>query len=167
MTTVERRELLGKVDELVRQKYFDPKFNGRDWPAIVQEHQDRVVNAADDESFEGEMNLLLGKLGTSHTHFLSPRTKIPSRNSINATFRAVETESGKRWIFQDVQPGGPADQAGAKPGDILLSVNGQPVAPPTTPNFRMDSTAAIALKAVLVLIETDNVGGVLRELNIP
>jgi len=145
MTTAERRDLLKKVDELVRQKYFDPKFNGRDWPALVREHEERIVNAADDEAFEYEANALLGKLGTSHTHLLSPRTKIPSRSSINATFRAVETEAGPRWMFQDVQPGGPADQAGVKPGDVLLSINDHPVLPPSSPNFRMDSTAAVAL----------------------
>lgn len=145
MTTAERRELLNKVDELVRRKYFDPKFNGRNWPALVQEHEPRILNAADDESFEREMNSLLARLGTSHTHFLSPRTKIPSRNSINATFRAVETEDGLRWTFQDVQPGGPADQAGVKPGDVLISINDRQITPPTSPDFRMDSTAAIAL----------------------
>jgi carboxyl-terminal processing protease len=145
MTTAERKELLNKVDTLVRQKYFDPKFNGRDWPGLVREHEQRIVAAPDDDAFEREMNVLLSKLGTSHTHFLSPRTKVPSRSSINATFRAIPTEAGERWVFQDVQPGGPADRAGIKSGDILLTVNNQQVTPPTPPEFRMDSAAAVAL----------------------
>lgn len=145
MTTAERKELLSKVDGLVRHKYFDPKFNGRDWPAIVREREERIINASDEDVFEREMNSLLSALGTSHTHFLSPRTKIPSRNSINATFRAVPTEAGDRWVFQDVQPGGPADQAGVKPGDVLVSINDRQIAPPTMPEFRMGSTAAVAL----------------------
>ena len=73
MTTAERKELLHKVDSLIRQRYFDPKFNGRNWPELVREHESRIVNASDDEGFEREMNVLLGRLGTSHTHFLSPR----------------------------------------------------------------------------------------------
>ena len=106
MTTAERKELLEKVDSLIRQRYFDPKFNGRSWPQLVREHEGRIVNAPDDDTFEREMNALLGRLGTSHTHFLSPRTRVPSRSSINATFRAIDTPAGARWVFQDVQPGG-------------------------------------------------------------
>lgn len=145
MTTAERKELLSEVDGLVRCKYFDPKFNGRDWPATVRDRENQIITAANDDAFEREMNLMLSSLGTSHTHFLSPRTKIPSRSSINATFRAVATQNGERWVFQDVQPGGPAERAGIKPGDILLSVNDGQIRPPAMPEFRMKAAAAVAL----------------------
>src|SRR3954447_26324927 len=145
MTTAERKELLTKVDSLIRQRYFDPKFNGRNWPELVREHESRIVNAPDDEDFEREMNALLGQLGTSHTHFLSPRTRVPSRSSINATFHATDTPAGARWVFQDVQPGGPADRAGIKPGDELIAVNDQRIAPPATPDFRMGTGAVVTV----------------------
>jgi C-terminal processing protease CtpA/Prc len=145
MMTAERKELLRKVDSLIRQRYFDPKFNGRNWPELVREHESRIVNASDDDAFEREMNALLGRLGTSHTHFLSPRTRVPSRSSINATFRAIETPAGARWVFQDVQPGGPADRAGIKPGDQLIAVNDNQIAPPVTPDFRMGTGAAVTV----------------------
>jgi C-terminal processing protease CtpA/Prc len=145
MTTAERRELLGKVDSLIRQRYFDPKFNGRDWPALVREHGSRIVNASDDETFEREMNVLLGRLGTSHTHLLSPRTRVPSGSSINATFTAIDTPAGARWVFQDVQPGGPADRAGIKPGDELIAVNDHRVIPPAMPDFRMGTGAVVTV----------------------
>ena len=106
MTPNERQELFEKVDALVRRKFFDPKFNGRDWPTLVQKHRDPILSASDDKIFEDEVNRLLAELGTSHTSFFHRNTPIPSRNSINATFKACETAGGIRWVFQDVQPGG-------------------------------------------------------------
>ena len=145
MTTDQRKKIVAKVDDLVRRKYFDPKFNGRDWPRMVAEHQDRIVGASDDEAFEREMNLLLGGLGTSHTAFFGPHTPVPSRSSINATFRAVKTDAGERWAFQDVQPGGPADRAGIKPADLLVAVNKREILPPVAPEFRMTDTTALTV----------------------
>ena len=57
-------------------------------------------------------NALLAELGTSHIRFFNKNTPVPGRNSINATFKAWRTDDGERWLFQDIQPGGPADQAG-------------------------------------------------------
>jgi carboxyl-terminal processing protease len=145
MTTNNRRKILTRIDDLVRRRYFDPQFNGRDWPRMVADHRDRILGAPDDEAFEHEVNVLLGGLGTSHTHFFGPKTPVPSRNSINATFRAVKTEAGNRWAFQDVQPGGPADRAGIKPADVLIAVNRREIVPPVLPDFRMADTSALTL----------------------
>ena len=146
MTTQEQIDLFFKVDRLVRDKYFDPKFNGKNWPALVEKHRSRIEGAGTDEVFEAEVNSLLHLLGTSHTHFFNPRrSRIPSRSSINATFKAVTVDGTARWVFQDVQPGGPADRAGIQPGDVLVSLNKQPIAPPEEPDFRMASSAAISV----------------------
>ncbi len=41
-------------------------------------------------------------------------------------------DQGKLWIV-DVYENGPAELAGIQPGDLLLRVDGQPVAPPKEP----------------------------------
>jgi len=69
MTTQERTDLFSKVDRLVRDRYFDPKFNGKNWPALVEKHRSRIEGAGTDEVFEAEVNSLLHLLGTSHTPF--------------------------------------------------------------------------------------------------
>ncbi|MGA8595456.1 MAG: S41 family peptidase [Bryobacteraceae bacterium] len=145
MTADERKTIFEKVDALVRQKFFDPKFNGRNWPALVQDYRDLILSASDDNAFESQVNRLLAELGTSHTSLFHKSTPVPSRNSINATFKSWETADGARWIFQDVQPGGPADLAGARPGDVLLTINDREFRPPQPPEFRMHSCAALTL----------------------
>jgi C-terminal processing protease CtpA/Prc len=69
----------------------------------------------------------------------------------------VKTETGERWAFQDVQPGGPADRAGIKPADLLIAVNKREIVPPVAPDFRMADTTA------LTLIHRN---GVVKELNL-
>ena len=141
----ERQAILGKVDRLVRTKFFDLNFNGRNWPALIQQYRASIVEAASPEEFEQTMVALLKELGTSHTGFFRRESKVASRNSVNATFRMRETVEGTRWAFQDVQPGGPAAIAGIKPGDILLSIGQQEVIPPRPPEFRMGTSAQITV----------------------
>jgi C-terminal processing protease CtpA/Prc len=139
----QREEILKKVDRIVRAKYFDPNFNGRDWPALVSQHRERILDAYTPELFEQNMVGLLKELGTSQTGFFSRESRIASRNSINATFRRCDTAEGPRWMFQDVQPGGPAARAGLKPAEILLTINGREIVPPLQPDFRMDASANV------------------------
>lgn len=145
MTVNDRKQILEKVDAIVRRKYFDPKFNGRDWRSVVDKHREPILSANDQPTFEKQVNLLLGELGTSHTSFFHKDTPVPSRNSINATFRSLETAEGSRWIFQDVQPGGPADLAGIRTADALMSVDGKDCRPPKKPVFRMDAATTVTV----------------------
>ena len=50
---------------------------------------------------------------------------------MEATFH----EYGRRWVFQDVLPGGLADHAGVRPGALLLSLNGQEISASEIPQF--------------------------------
>ena len=55
-------------------------------------------------------------------------------------------EVGPRWIFQDVHEGGPAHNAGIRPGDVLLAVNGEVVMPPALPSFALGTDASVTVR---------------------
>ena len=63
MTTSDQSRMLDSVDSLVRKKYFDPGFNGRNWASLVEQHRNAIISAPDDVAFERQMNVLLGELG--------------------------------------------------------------------------------------------------------
>jgi C-terminal processing protease CtpA/Prc len=94
MNSNERNELLNKVDALVLKHFFDPKFNGRNWPALLEKHRTSIISAADDLAFEAEVNALLAELGTSHTRFFNKNTPVPGRNWAMFCFASMTANSG-------------------------------------------------------------------------
>jgi C-terminal processing protease CtpA/Prc len=131
--------ILTKVQETVQAGYYAPDFHGKHWNEIVASHRQAIFDAKTTEDFEREMNAMLVDLD-SNMRLLGPNSKITARNAINASFHAVDLrgDGGRRWVFQDVAPGGVAQRSGVLPADVLLTIDGAPTAPPHRPAFEMD-----------------------------
>ena len=120
LTRPDRQALLAKIDEIGATKYYDPSYGGNDWKLIVSSYRDQILDVETTEEFERAVTAMLAQLPSAELGLLSPSTKIQSRSSINASFRAVMTgPDGARWVFQDVLAGGVAAHAGVRPGDAL------------------------------------------------
>ena len=131
----------------VTKLYFDPHFNGTEWPKRAGESKEAILSAGDPDEFELRMHDLVRSLKTSHTGFFHQSVRrVPARLAIGASFRKVETEAGLRWVAQDVHEGGPARSAGLRPLDVLKSVNGTVVCPPEQPMFPMGSQVDLAVR---------------------
>ena len=103
LTRPDRQALLAKIDEIVATKYYDPSYGGNDWKLIVSSYRDQILDVETTEEFERAVTAMLAQLPSAELGLLSPSTKIQSRSSINASFRAVMTgPDGARWVFQDV-----------------------------------------------------------------
>jgi C-terminal processing protease CtpA/Prc len=139
-----RERILTKVQETVQAGYYAPDFHGKHWNEIVASHRQTIVDATTAERFEQEMNTMLADLD-SNMRLLVPNSKITARNAINASFHAVDVrgDGGRRWVFQDVAPGGVAQRCGVQPADVLLTIDGAPAAPPDRPAFEMDRATRV------------------------
>jgi carboxyl-terminal processing protease len=139
-----RERILTRVQETVQAGYYAPDFHGKHWNEIVASHRQTIVDATTAERFEQEMNTMLADLD-SNMRLLGPNSKITARNAINASFHAVDVraDGDRRWAFQDVAPGGVAQRCGVQPADVLLTMNGAPVAPPERPAFEMDRATRV------------------------
>jgi carboxyl-terminal processing protease len=140
----QREKILTKVQETVQAGYYAPDFHGKHWYEIVASHRPAIFDAKTIEDFEREMNAMLADLD-SNMRLLSPNSKITARNAINASFHAVDLrgDGGRRWVFQDVAPGGVAQRSGVLPADVLLTIDGAPAAPPDRPAFEMDRATRV------------------------
>jgi carboxyl-terminal processing protease len=147
-TERDRQKLLGKIDRLIATKFYDPNFKGHDWRSIVENHRTKILSAEQRSEFEAAVNGMLRELGSSGLGLISAGTAIAPKNSISATFRAVETEYGNRWAFQDVHAGGPASAAGICSGDVLIRIGDREVAPPKAPLFSMGQTHEVVVEKV-------------------
>jgi C-terminal processing protease CtpA/Prc len=58
----------------------------------------------------------------------------------------AETADGLRWVFQNVHSGGVAEQAGIRPGDVLLTINGKELVPPEAIPFVLGETYSLTLR---------------------
>ena len=142
----ERERLLSKIDQLIRTKFYDPTFGGKNWNQIVARHREAVLGADSNQGFEDTIAAMLAELNTSGLGLLSKHTAITPRNSINASFRSVDTaHDGRRWVFQDVHPGGVAARAGIRPADALIKVGTAEIRPPNKPAFLMDQQISVVI----------------------
>lgn len=121
----QREQIFDKVYRTVSKSYYDPKFNGIDWPEIALAAKSAIVAEKNPEAFECALHQLVRRLGTSHTGvFHQSVRKVPARLAIGATF-SKRSGDDSLWIAEDVHPGSPAEHAGLLPGDAVITVNGR------------------------------------------
>jgi carboxyl-terminal processing protease len=112
----------------------------------VSKNQPLIEKTATTEAFERAITLLLQNLKTSHIGFFHQSARrASSRAALSATYLEGHTVGGSRWIFQDVHDGGAAAQAGIRPGDVLLAVDGKEIIPPDHPVFPMGESSEVTL----------------------
>lgn len=143
----QREKILNRVSRLVETKYFDPQFDESKWRSLVEERREPILRAATPEEFEKAVHELVSTLGTSHIAFFHRNVRpVPSRQAICATLQQCETPDGKRWMFADVQEQGPAHAVGIEPGDLLLSMNGQPIDATKPPAFPVGQGVTVSIR---------------------
>ncbi|MGH9726382.1 MAG: PDZ domain-containing protein, partial [Candidatus Acidiferrales bacterium] len=129
ITRSQRETVLAKIQKLVTDKYFDPNFDVAKWNSIVELHREYIVGAESVPAFEKAVAMMLAELPPSPLALLSQRTLIAPPNAINASFSVRAIDEEPHWVFKDVLPGGVADRAGIKAGDVLHSIGGEVVRP--------------------------------------
>src|ERR1700722_16803841 len=121
----QRRQIFDRTVAKVTKLYFDPKFNGTEWPKRAGESKEAILSAGGAREFDLRMHDLVRSLKTSHTGFFHQSVRrVPARLAIGATVRKVARDGKTCWVVQDVHEGGPAHRAGLKPLDVLVAVNG-------------------------------------------
>jgi C-terminal processing protease CtpA/Prc len=143
-TEVQRRAVLNHVLSIIDRKFMgeDPDTN-----ALREKHEEKVARAQTRAEFEDAMNHMLRDLGASHVGFFHEATpRAPGRIAIAATFTKADTSDGQRWIFQDVHPGGVAEAAGIRPGDVLLRIGEKEYVPPDATPFALGETYDLTVR---------------------
>jgi carboxyl-terminal processing protease len=141
------RSIIEKGIGLLERKCI--RLNGRDpnWRALFSEELENLTRASSREEFETRVNAVIARGGLSHVAFFHESAqRAPARYAINATFCAIDTPQGKRWLFEDVHEGGPAHVAGIRPGDVLLSANSRQIYAPEVLTFGLGTDAELTIE---------------------
>jgi carboxyl-terminal processing protease len=153
-----------EVWELARKRFYDAKMLGLDWKAIGDEHRAAYAAAETDAERSAAINAMLGALGSSHTHHYTKdetayyelvdifsyhlRHDIPRHlGSRTVSYPGIgmftKTIDGKIFVSA-IYPGLPADKAGLRVGDEIISADGKPFGP--VASFRSKKGELVELK---------------------
>ncbi|HXW01144.1 MAG TPA: S41 family peptidase, partial [Anaerolineae bacterium] len=85
----------------------------------------------DNERVYGAIRGMVNSFGDQHTAFIDPARAAVMSENISGSFEGIgatiRLDEGERLVIADALPERPAFQAGLRPGDIVLKVDGEPV----------------------------------------
>jgi carboxyl-terminal processing protease len=113
-----------RVWSLVKDAHFDPKLQGVDWEAAGVKYGAEAAAAPDEVALYRSLNAMLAPLHDSHTHALTPARATERRTRVRARTGFNMTRVEERWVVSEVLPGSPAEDAGVKPGWIVVAREG-------------------------------------------
>jgi len=140
-----------RVWALVRDRFYDSRFNGLDWQAERDRFRPQAASAPSREEAALVINAMLAKLGASHTHFYTPGDpafyqladifvfalgrrgleRIFPRGDVSYPGIGLFTEAdsqGRTFVTGAIE-GEPAHAAGVLLGDEIVSVDDRPFRP--------------------------------------
>lgn len=133
LSTREQLDIFDDLWNVVNEEYLYEDFNGVDWDAAYDEYVGLIEAGLTTEKFYYELDMLIYSLGDEHSIYLDPQV---------VAYEEAEYASGSDYVGIGIWvepvperdrvvilltfPGGPADQAGIRAHDSILSIEGQP-----------------------------------------
>ena len=137
----DEQKLVAEAWRLVDNSFLDRTFNGQDW---FQLRQDYVLKQAKTykSMFDAQQAIdrMVSTLGDKYTRYLSPAKYQSLVDSATGSFAGVGVEIGTtspengRPMVSDLEEKSPASNAGLKPGDVFVEVDGTKFDTKSTPD---------------------------------
>jgi len=135
-----RKQLIESVIATFEQRFYDPQLHGVFLRGLVNERYSELLKTS---AFSREMNSLLSAMKAYPVEFFHDSER---RIALWKTIKATFCECDRRWMFQDVLTDGFADRAGARPGALLLAINGREVGSSEIPKFPVSPEVTVAFQ---------------------
>ncbi len=156
----EKTEVFRQAWTLLRDNFFDPKFNGVNWEAERERFAPRVAGAATAEEMRRIVRLMIGDLNASHLGFTGPAGGGPVVGRLGLSFDRSEYEATGRLRVTAITPLGPAAiTRDITVGDVLTAVDGRA----TGPGVNLDDLLANTVDRRVTLTLAAAAGGPTRQ----
>jgi Tol biopolymer transport system component/C-terminal processing protease CtpA/Prc len=119
----EKNEVFHEAWTIVNETYYDPKFHGANWSDVRGQYARWIEASRTPDEMRRVISVMIGELNSSHSGISAgaqgggPAAAVTGRLGLT-----VDPSDGS---ILTVTPLGPADVAGIKPGEKLLSVGGK------------------------------------------
>lgn len=123
---------------LLRDYFYDPRMNNRDWDGVRRKYEDMAANAPDMNAFRRVMQMMEGELNASHLGFTVAGQLLWTNldwkiRTAHLGLRFDPAYAGPGLKVGEVLAGGPTDapRSRVQPGEIIVSMDGTEVGPGT------------------------------------
>ncbi|HEX8352071.1 MAG TPA: S41 family peptidase [Pyrinomonadaceae bacterium] len=123
-----RLRVFDEVWEQVRERYFDPGFQGVDWQGARQQFRPRAAEARDRAELYAVLRRMLGTLRDPHTRVFAPGESTDWRVQRYVSVGVAVRELSGQVVVTDVERDSEAEEAGLRAGDAVLALDGEPAA---------------------------------------
>lgn len=132
-TTARHLRIFEQLWNTVNTQYVYADFNGVDWLAAYGEFKSRVESGLSDEGFWQAMSEMIAQLDDGHSTFLTPdeARKEDAQLKGDLSYVGIGVYAGtqpkkQQAVIFSVLPGSPAEEAGLRAHDAILTIDGQP-----------------------------------------
>jgi carboxyl-terminal processing protease len=122
-TEARRIDVQLRAWKVIAERYYDPRLNGVDWPAIRDKYRPRVAGAKTDAQFYLALKSMARELNDSHTRVVTPRESADRRRFAALATGAALNVIDDQLVIIDVDGDSPAARAGLKRGDVVLAID--------------------------------------------
>lgn len=129
-----QRNIFNDLWETVDEEYLYEDFNGVDWDVVYDTYEAGIDEGLSDQAFYQLMWDMVDELGDEHSTFLTPEEVIEEDLAYEGSFDYVgvgifagAVPERDRVVIYSVFPDSPAEQAGLRPHDSILMVDGEPI----------------------------------------
>lgn len=127
----ERVQLFDDTWTYIRDHYVYTDFRGNDWQAIYDEMRPKALQASTLDEFYAVLIAMLERLGDNHSRFDTPQDVAADEaraegNRSYVGIGVVIRDALEGGVVVRVARGGPAEEAGLLPRDVITAVNGIP-----------------------------------------
>ena len=121
-----RQATFEKAWQIVRDKFFDPNFNGADWNKVHEQYRPLAAAAKTDAELYEVLKRMLGELHVSHMEIITPEEMAQFSAPPVTTGLGLRTIGGEVVVMR-ILPGSSAERLGLRPGYLIKQIDGAEV----------------------------------------
>ena len=151
----EKQVVFDEAWGLLDRRFFDARFNGKDWGALRARFQPYVAGARTSDELRRIINLMIGELNASHSGINRPQRgpgALPSDRvgNLGLRFDRGAYEAGRGLVVREVVALGPAAIERIAAGDRIVAVGGVALAATGNLDALLENTVGRRVAIALV-----------------